>query len=97
MGLLTNILYAFLKPKIDRDIVKIKNDPEYIENERQLKIIEKERAAVNKKLERLYKDSDKNLKDMQSAGIKISADMSPKEKYDAYIDWQTKERKRVGL
>ena len=96
-SIITKILYLFLSPKVKRDISKIKNSPEYIELEHQAKLAAKEMEAINKKLERAYKDSDKNIKDMQKAGIKITSNMSPKEKFKAYKDWQTKERASVGL
>jgi hypothetical protein len=87
----------FLSPKVKRDIKKVKNSPEWIELERQAKLAASELDAINKRLERAYKESDKSIKDMQKAGIKITSDMSPKEKFKAYKDWQTKERASVGL
>lgn len=96
-SIVTKLLYLFLSPKIKKDISKIKNSPEYIELERQAKLAAKELEAINKRLERSYKESDATIKSMQNAGIKITANMSPKEKFKAYKDWQTKERASVGL
>lgn len=96
-SIITKLLYLFLSPKVKRDIKKVKNSPEYIELERQAKLAANELDAINKRLERAYTKSDKSIKDMQKAGIKITSDMSPKEKFKAYKDWQTKERASVGL
>lgn len=96
-SLITKILYLFLSPKVKKDIVKMKKSPEYIELERQATLAVKELEAINKKLERAYKEQDANIKSMQKAGIKITADMSPKDQFKAYKDWQNKERKRVGM
>jgi hypothetical protein len=96
-SIITKILYLFLSPKVKRDVNKIKKSPEYIELEQQASIAAKSLEAINKKLERAYRDQDTNIKSMQKAGIKITTDMSPKEKFKAYKDWQTKERASVGL
>ena len=96
-SIITKILYLFLSPKVKRDIKKVKNSPEWIELERQAKLAASELEAINKRLERAYKDQDTNIKSMQKAGIKITADMSPKDQFKAYKDWQAKERASVGL
>ncbi len=97
MGLLTNILYAFLKPKVERDIAKMKNDPKYIELERREIEVKKELEEINKKLENARAEAAKSIKSMQKAGIKITSDMSPKEKLKAYQDWENKQNVKVGL
>jgi hypothetical protein len=96
-SIITKILYLFLSPKVKRDIKKVKNSPEWIELERQAKLAASELEAINKRLERAYKDQDTNIKSMQKAGIKITADMSPKEKLKAYQDWENKQNVKVGL
>ena len=96
-SIITKILYLFLSPKVKRDIKKVKSSPEYIELERQAKMAAKELEAITKKLERAYKDSDAAIKSMQSAGIKITTDMSPKAKLKAYQDWENKQNVKVGL
>jgi phosphomevalonate kinase len=97
MGLLTNILFAFLKPKVERDIAKMKNDPKYIELERRAIEVKKELEETNKKLENARAEQAKIIKSMQKAGIKITANQSPMEQFKAYKDWQAKERASVGL
>ncbi len=96
-SIITKILYLFLSPKVKRDIKKVKNSPEWIELEQQATMAAKNLEAINKKLERNYKDQDASIKSMQKAGIKITADMSPKEKLKAYQDWENKQNVKVGL
>lgn len=53
-SIITKLLYLFLSPKVKKDIAKVKNNPEYIELERQAKLAAKELDAINKRLDRDY-------------------------------------------
>lgn len=59
-GILDSLIMMFIKPKLKKDIKKLKNSPEWIEMELKTKLYQKEIESYNKQLERYLKEIEKN-------------------------------------
>jgi hypothetical protein len=67
---LTKLIWSFIKPKVQRDIAKLKNSPEYIELELKAKLAAKELETINKKMDGSYIAAKKAYDDAAKKGYK---------------------------
>ena len=68
-NIVDKIISLILKPKINKEVEKIKNTPEYIELEREAKLAIKNLEAMSKRLERIADEQSELEKKAKSVKV----------------------------
>lgn len=96
-SIISDIMSLILSPKVKKAMKNLKDDPDFIELERQIKVNADELNAINRRLEKNLSEREKHIVDMKKAGIKVEAGMNGEQMFRAYKEWQEKLNKSIGL
>lgn len=71
--IVSKVIALILKPKINKEVKKIKNTPEYIELERQTKLAVKELEQISNRLEREFESQEKIISGAKKLGWNLKS------------------------
>jgi hypothetical protein len=87
-SIVADMLTLLLGPKLKSQADAVKNSPEYQELLKQIDINTKSMVRLTAKLKDEIGAYNKNIKSMQSAGVKVKTGQSPLQMKAAYDKWQ---------
>lgn len=96
-GIAADILSLILSPKIKKAMKQLKQDPEFQELERQIKLATEEFNAITKRLERNLEQRTRIVDDMKKSGIEVTTNMNSQQIYNAYKKWQKELYKQAKI
>jgi len=85
--IVSDIMALILSPKIKKAVKMLKNDPDFQELERQIKLSKDELDAIQKRIERNLDKQNKIVRDLKKAGIKVDYGMNSVQMFRAWKDW----------
>lgn len=87
-NMISDFLALILQPRVNKEIAKYKDTPEYKELEREIEQAKKKMERAAEKVNKLAKEREDMYKEAKKLGIKFKADASFMEIMDAFDDYK---------
>jgi vancomycin resistance protein YoaR len=94
-SILANMISLFLGSKFKTEAEALSNSPEYKELIGQMEISSKTLNRLADKLKDKVQDYQKNIKSMQTAGLKVKLGQTPEQMSAAFDKWQRDKNKAI--